>query len=99
MPFLEIILAAIASGVVGSSITAAGLSGKYNERLHQLESKMLNNELVIAQTYLSKADFQLMLDRVESHMVRIEQKLDNIVNYERAASQQEGSRGHIQSTT
>ena len=35
-------------------------------------------ELSVAQDYVSKADLSVMVQRMEDHMVRIENKLDQI---------------------
>lgn len=60
-----------------------------NSRLHQrinnvhdriggLDRRIDQVELSVAQDYVTKADLQAMIDRVEAHMVRIENKLDQI---------------------
>ena len=36
-------------------------------------------ELRIAESYVSKGDFNLALSRMEDHMIRIEEKLDELV--------------------
>ena len=61
-----------------------------NNRLHQrinnvhdriggLDRRIDQVELTVAQDYVTKSDLQAMIDRVEAHMVRIENKLDQIV--------------------
>ena len=61
-----------------------------NNRLHQrinnvydrisgLDRRIDGVELCVAQDYVSKSDLATMLDRMEDHMVRIENKLDQIV--------------------
>jgi len=37
-------------------------------------------ELRVATDYLSKSEFTLSMERVEQHMVRIENKLDQLAN-------------------
>ena len=45
----------------------------------ELDKRIDQVELGMAQSYVSKADFQRTLERVEGHMVRIENKLDELV--------------------
>ena len=74
------------------SVAIAGLAGGAapNNRLHQRVNNVhdrisgLNRridaiELGVAQDYVSKADLSVMMKRMEDHMVRIENKLDQIV--------------------
>ena len=55
------------------------ISTRLHNRVHELDRRMDAVELRIAQDYLSKAEFSVALERVESHMIRIEHKLDNLV--------------------
>ena len=70
------------------AVVAAGAAR--NNRLHQrinnvhdrisgLDRRIDGVELGVAQDYVSKSDLSAMLDRMEDHMVRIENKLDQIV--------------------
>ena len=43
-----------------------------------LDKRIDGIELRVAQDYLSKAEFSAALERVEQHMVRIENKLDRL---------------------
>ena len=74
------------------SIAIAGIAGgaALNNRLHQrinnvhdrisgLDRRIDAIELGVAQDYVSKADLSVMTKRMEDHMVRIENKLDQIV--------------------
>tara|TARA_Y100000289_G_scaffold47166_1_gene47395 strand:+ start:578 stop:724 length:147 start_codon:yes stop_codon:yes gene_type:complete len=44
-----------------------------------LDRRLDGVELGVAQDYVSKTDLATMVDRMEDHMVRIENKLDQIV--------------------
>ena len=44
-----------------------------------MEKRIDTVELRIAESYVSKGDFNLALNRMEDHMVRIEEKLDELV--------------------
>ena len=50
-----------------------------HDRISELDRRIDNVELSVAQEYVSKTDLQTMIDRMEDHMVRIENKLDQIV--------------------
>ena len=76
--------------VVSLTIAAVAAGAALNTRLHQrindvhnrindLDRRIDDVELTIAQDYVSKSDLQIMTDRMENHMVRIETKLDQIV--------------------
>ena len=63
--------------------TATGFSvliTRIHSRVHELDRRVDKFELKIAEEYLSKSDFESALDRVETHMVRIENKLDRLAN-------------------
>ena len=49
-----------------------------HDRISELDRRIDNVELSVAQKYVSKTDLQTMIDRMEDHMVRIENKLDQI---------------------
>ena len=57
----------------------AVLTSRIYSKIGQLDSRVDGIELRIVQDYVSKNDLQVALDRMENHMVRIEDKLDAIV--------------------
>ena len=74
------------------SVAIAGIAAgaALNNRLHQrvknvhdrisgLDRRIDAIELGVAQDYVSKADLSIMTKRMEDHMIRIENKLDQIV--------------------
>ena len=72
------------------SIAAVAAGAALNNRLHQrvnnvhdrisgLDRRIDAIELGVAQDYVSKADLSIITKRLEDHMVRIENKLDQIV--------------------
>ena len=76
--------------LVSISIAAVAAGAALNNRLHQrvnnvhdrisgLDRRIDAIELGVAQDYVSKADLSIMTKRMEDHMVRIENKLDQIV--------------------
>ena len=60
------------AGATGFSV----LIRRLYTRVHELDQRMDRSELRIAENYLSKAEFSAALERVEAHMIRIENKLD-----------------------
>lgn len=52
--------------------------GRLNSRLHELDRRLDGIEVKVAENYVTKADMSDILDRVTDHMVRIENKLDNL---------------------
>jgi len=50
-----------------------------HDRISGLDRRIDALELNVAQEYVSKADLSVMVQRMEDHMVRIENKLDQIV--------------------
>jgi len=76
--------------LVSLSIAAVAAGAALNNRLHQrvnnvhdrisgLDRRIDAIELGVAQDYVSKADLSIITKRLEDHMVRIENKLDQIV--------------------
>ena len=56
----------------------AALTNRLHNRIHDLDRRVDGLELRVAEQYVSKTDLSDMLTRVESHMERIENKLDKI---------------------
>jgi len=56
------------------------LISKLHSRIGELDKRIDTVELRVATDYLSKSEFSGALERVEAHMVRIENKLDKLAN-------------------
>ena len=56
------------------------LISKLHSRIGELDKRIDTVELRVATDYLSKSEFSGALERVEAHMVRIENKLDKLTN-------------------
>jgi uncharacterized coiled-coil protein SlyX len=52
------------------------ISSRLNERINSIE-------LRVAEKYIPREEVSLMLTRFEDHMVRIEEKLDNLISKEK----------------
>jgi tetrahydromethanopterin S-methyltransferase subunit G len=79
---LEALVSLAIAGIAG----AAALNNRLHQRINSVHDRITNLdhrvdtiELGVAQDYVSKADLSVMTKRMEDHMVRIENKLDQIV--------------------
>ena len=54
------------------------LHGRLTSRIHELDRRIDYIEVKVAEKYVTKADMSDIIDRVTDHMVRIENKLDNL---------------------
>ena len=71
--------ALIPIGVAMATGFSVLIRGLYN-RVHELDQRVDRFELRVAEGYVSKQSFQNALDRVEGHMIRIENKLDKALS-------------------
>ena len=71
-PFIPAVVA-IVTGV-------AVLFNKVNTRVTQLDHRVDKLELKLVESFTTKADFQVAMGRMEEHMIRIEDKLDKLVD-------------------
>jgi len=55
------------------------LTNRLHSRIGEVSRRVDAVELRVAKEYLSKTEFSAALERVEAHMIRIEQKLDGIL--------------------
>ena len=79
---MEALVAAVIAMVAGGSALNNRLHNRINnvhDRISGLDRRIDAIELSVAQDYVSKADLSTMVQRMEDHMVRIENKLDQIV--------------------
>ena len=54
------------------------LMTRLHSRVSDLDHRVDKFELRVAENYVSKESFQSALERVEAHMVRIEEKIDRL---------------------
>ena len=69
--------ALIPVGVAMATGFSVLIRGLYT-RVHDLDSRVDAFELRVAESYVSKESFQNALERVEAHMIRIENKIDKL---------------------
>ena len=78
---MEAIVAAVIAIVAGGATLNNRLHSRINnvhDRISGLDRRIDAIELSVAQDYVSKADLSVMVQRMEDHMVRIENKIDQI---------------------
>ena len=79
---MEAIVSVVIAVVAGGAAINNRLHNRINnvhDRISGLDRRIDAIELSVAQDYVSKADLSVMVQRMEDHMVRIENKLDQIV--------------------
>jgi len=79
---MESLVAAVIAAIAGGAALNNRLHNRINnvhDRIGGLDRRIDALELNVAQDYVSKADLSVMVQRMEDHMVRIENKLDQIV--------------------
>ena len=67
------------TGVIAMVTGIAVLTNRTYSRILDLDKRIDKVELNMAKEYVSKESFNIVLDRVEAHMLRIEDKLDKII--------------------
>lgn len=72
---VESVIPVLIAGATGFSV----LISRLHSRVTALDSRIDTFELRVASDYVSKSDLNEIVDRVEAHMVRIENKLDKII--------------------
>jgi hypothetical protein len=72
---IEAVIPVLLAGATGFSV----LISKLHSRVSALDSRLDTFELRVASEYVSKQDLNEIIERIEAHMVRIENKLDRII--------------------
>ena len=73
---IEAVIPAVVAVVSGGAV----LFTRVHNRIHDLDRRVDSIELRMVESFVAKADFNNALDRMEAHLVRIEQKMDALVN-------------------
>ena len=56
----------------------SALTNRLHNRITELDKRVDAIELRVAENYVSKEDLSGMIDRVEGHLIRLENKLDKL---------------------
>ena len=78
---LEATVTVVIACIAGGAALNNRLHNRINnvhDRISGLDRRIDNVELTVAQEYVTKHDLTAMINRMEDHMVRIENKLDQI---------------------
>jgi len=71
---LEAVVPIALAGATGFSV----LITRLHSRVSELDHRVDRFELRVAENYVSKESFLAALERVEAHMIRIENKIDRL---------------------
>ena len=66
------------SAVVAIIAAGAALTNKIHNRITDLDKRLDTFELRVATSYVPKQDFETAVQKMEDHMIRIENKIDQI---------------------
>jgi hypothetical protein len=67
------------TGVIALVAGAAALTNRLHGRINSLDNRIDRLELNVATTYVTKDDHDSAMEKLESHMIRIEGKLDTFI--------------------
>jgi hypothetical protein len=76
---LEAIITGVFTLVIGIAGGVISVSGKASSRMNVIEEKITQIELRVAEKYVQREELSTALRKMEDHMIRIENKLDQIV--------------------
>jgi len=57
----------------------AALTTRINNRINDVDRRVDGVELLVVRDYVSRSEFIVMQSKIEQHMVRIEEKLDRML--------------------
>lgn len=69
----------IVSATIAAIAAGAAITNRTNNRISELDRRLDTFELRVATSYVPKEDFTTAMSKMEDHMIRIENKLDQIV--------------------
>ena len=72
---IDAVVTVVIAGLSGLGV----ITGRLHSRISDLDSRIDTLEVKLAEIYVAKADLSDITDRIEAHMIRIENKLDRII--------------------
>ena len=72
---LEAVVPACIALVTGGGV----LFNRVHNRIHDLDRRLDGIELRVVESFVSKSDFNIMVGKMEAHLIRIEDKMDQLV--------------------
>lgn len=76
---IEAILTGVVSLVIGASGAVLTVNNKTNGRMDEIDKRIDGIEIRLAEKYVPRQELANALQKMEDHMIRIENKLDQIV--------------------
>jgi septal ring factor EnvC (AmiA/AmiB activator) len=76
---IEVAVTGVISLVIGVSGGVMAISSRSNSRMDQIDKRIDGVELRLAEKYVPRQELANALQKMEDHMIRIENKLDQIV--------------------
>ena len=67
------------SAVIAIVAAGATLTTRVHNRINDMDKRLDTFELRVATSYVPKQDFETAVQKIEAHMIRIENKIDQIV--------------------
>ena len=75
---IEAILTGVVSLVIGASGAVLTVNSKTNGRMDEIDKRIDGIEIRLAEKYVPRQELANALQKMEDHMIRIENKLDQI---------------------
>jgi prefoldin subunit 5 len=76
---IEALITGVVSLIVGVGGGVMSIHGKSNSRMDTIDKRIDDIELRLAEKYVPRQELATALQKMEDHMIRIENKLDQIV--------------------
>ena len=76
---IEAIITGVLSIIVGAGGGILAVNSKSTSRMDQIDKRIDNLELRLAEKYVPRQELANAIQKMEDHMIRIENKLDQIV--------------------
>ena len=73
---IESLIPAAIAVVTGTAV----LFNRVNHRVTEMDRRVDKLELKLVESFTTKADFNSAMERMESHLIRIEDKMDQLVS-------------------
>jgi predicted transcriptional regulator len=70
---------AAVSAVIAIVAAGAAVTNSLHSRINDMDRRIDTFELRVATSYVPKQDFETAVSKMEGHMIRIENKIDQIV--------------------
>jgi uncharacterized coiled-coil protein SlyX len=78
MTMIEAVLTGVVSLVIGATGGMAALNSRTSNKVAELDRRIDQMELRVAEKYVPRYELSNALQKMEDHMIRIENKLDQI---------------------